>query len=150
MKSKKLDGVEVWKELEDELAPRLKLNAIDRAVYAYLLRHTRFEGMLRKRFTLAGVAHKVGISRGPVRNAIRRLADHGLLRLIERSYGGHLIEVRLPEEVRGARRLPAQASKTGTVDRRKPWGEISLEQINFLNTTELRQTIHAREGGKCF
>ena len=142
MHAKKLDGVEVWKELEDNLAPRLKLNPIDRAVYANLLRHTRLEGKLRRRFTIAGVALQLGISRGPVRKAMRRLASHGVVRLHDRSYGGYVVEVRLPCEVRSAK------SKKGRVS--KPEGERNLEEINFLNTTKLRQAIHAREDGRCF
>src|SRR5262249_54812558 len=102
MKEKKIDAVEVWKEFED-LATRLGLNVIERAVYSHLLRHTRLEGKLRQRFTITGLACKVGISRGPVRESVRRLADHRILRLVDRSYGGHLVEVRLPAEVRAAR-----------------------------------------------
>src|SRR6266700_5958981 len=40
MKPKKIDGVEVWKDFEDQAA-RLGLNVIERAVYSYLLLHTR-------------------------------------------------------------------------------------------------------------
>src|SRR5260370_978578 len=43
MKHEKIDAVEVCKELEDLLAPRLKLSVLDRAVYSHLLRHSRFE-----------------------------------------------------------------------------------------------------------
>jgi DNA-binding GntR family transcriptional regulator len=95
MKPKEINGVEVWKEFED-LAALLALNVIERAVYSHLLCHTRLEGKLRLRFSLPELARKVGISRGPVRHALHRLAAHGALRFIERSYSGHLIEVRLP------------------------------------------------------
>src|SRR5260370_1341822 len=94
MKTKKTDGVEVWKEFEDS-ATRLELNVIERAVYSHLLRHTRLEGKLRLHFSLPQLARKVAISRGPVRDALHRLAGHGALRFIERSYNGHLIEGRL-------------------------------------------------------
>jgi len=159
MKLKKFDPVEVWKELEDELAPRLKLNAIQRTVYAHLLRHTRLEGKLRRRFTIATLALELRISRAPVRNAIRRLAYLRVLRFVERSYGGYLMEVRLPAEVGGARcktgkgaKCAPLSSKVGTrsADGDRPKGEINLEEVNFLNTTALRQAIHAREGGRCF
>ncbi len=143
MKPKKTDGVEVWKEFEDS-ATRLELNVIERAVYSHLLRHTRLEGKLRLHFSLPELARKVAISRGPVRDALHRLAGHGALRFIERSYNGHLIEVRLPAEV------PASCRKTETSGRRKLPGEANLEQMDFLRTRALRQAIHAREGGKCF
>src|SRR5690242_4552940 len=141
MKDKKIDGVEVWKEFED-LAARLGLNVIERAVYSYLSLHTRLEGKPRLHFTLPELARNVRISRGPVRDALRRLADHGALRFVERSYSGHLVTVRLPAEVPAARR------KTETRGQSKPPAEPNLEQLDFLRT--LRQTIHAREGGKCF
>jgi 5-methylcytosine-specific restriction endonuclease McrA len=143
MKHKTIDGVQVWKEFED-LAARLKLNVIDRAVYSHLLRHTRMEGKLRLHFSLPELAREVRISRGPVRDALHRLAGHGALRFIERSYKGHLVEVRLPAEVPAARR------KTETSGPSKPPAEPNLEQLDFLRTRALRQAIHAREGGKCF
>ncbi len=43
MKEKKIDAIEVWKEL-DALAPRLGLSVIDRTVYLHLLRLTHVEG----------------------------------------------------------------------------------------------------------
>jgi DNA-binding Lrp family transcriptional regulator len=144
MKPEKFDAVEVWKELEDVLAPRLKLNAIERTVYAHLVRHTRLEGKRRRRFTMAELALKLRISRGPVRNAIRRLAAHGVLRLSERSYNGHLIEVRLPMEVRAAHRKTETGGRTNLQD------EPNLEQMDFLTSQAPRDAIHAREGGKCF
>jgi 5-methylcytosine-specific restriction endonuclease McrA len=143
MKPKKINGVEVWKDFED-LAQRLRLNVIERAVYSHLLRHTRLEGKLRQRFTMTELACRVGISRGPVRKAIRRLADHRILRLVDRSYGGHLMEVRLPAEVRATRR------KMETRGPSKPPGEAHLEQRDFLTSQAPRKAIHAREGGKCF
>jgi len=143
MKEKKIDAIEVWKEL-DALAPRLGLSVIDRTVYLHLLRLTHVEGRRRRRFSLPELARKVGISRGPVRDALHRLAGHGALRFIERSYSGHLIEARLPAEV------PAACRKTETSGPRKLPGEANLEQMDFLRTPALRQAIHAREGGKCF
>src|SRR6266567_1519891 len=58
MKPKKIDGVEVWKDFED-LAARLGLNVIERAVYSYLLLHTRLEGKPRLHFTLPELARCV-------------------------------------------------------------------------------------------
>src|SRR5712691_13471079 len=129
MKPKKIDGVEVWKEFEDSAA-RLELNVIERAVYSHLLRHTRLEGKLRLHFSLPELARKVGISRGPVRDALHRLAGHGALRFIERSYSGHLIELRLPAEVPAPCRKTDR--KTETSGRRKLPGEANLEQMDFL------------------
>jgi hypothetical protein len=40
MKNKKINAVHVWKGMQDLVAPRLHLSAIDRAVYSHLLRHS--------------------------------------------------------------------------------------------------------------
>jgi HNH endonuclease len=143
MKPKIIDGVEVWKEFED-LAARLSVNVIERAGYSHLLRHTRLEGKLRLRFSLPELSRKVRISRGPVRDALHRLAGHGALRFIERSYTGHVIEVWLPAEV------PAARGKTETGGQSKPPSEPNLEHTDFLRTPTLRRAMHTREGGKCF
>ena len=146
MKQEKIDAVEVWKEL-DALAPRLGLSVIDRAVYLHLLRLTHVEGRRRMRFSILGIAPNLGLSGGPVREAVRRLLEKGPLRLIERSNIGHLVEVRLPGEVRvprASRRGPggtfASLSSSGA----------NLDEVDFMRTGALRQAIHLREGGVCF
>jgi len=144
MKEKKIDAVEVWKDL-DALAPRLGLSVIDRTVYLHLLRLTHVEGRRRVRFSILGIAPHLGLSGGPVREAVRRLLEKGALRLIERSNIGHLVEVRLPGEVR----VPG-GSRTGTGGRDKLPGGAKLEEADFLRTGALRRAIHAREGGACF
>jgi predicted DNA-binding transcriptional regulator len=142
MKEKKIDAVEVWKEVQ-ALAVRLGLTVIDRTVYLHLLRLTRMEGKRRLRFSILGIAPRLGLSGAPVREAVRRLMDKGVLRLIERSNIGHLVEVLLPSEVRGPR-----ASRTEDGGSKLRPG-TNLEEVDFLRTRELRLAIHEREGGKC-
>jgi hypothetical protein len=144
MKEKNIDAVEVWKELES-VAPRLGLSVIDRIVYLHLLGRTRMEGKHRLRFSILGIARKVGLTGPPVREAVRRLMDKGALRLIERSNLGHLVEVRLPGEIRAPR---ASRTQDGGGAELRPG--TNLEEVDFLRTRELRQAIHAREGGLCF
>src|SRR5712692_2793370 len=144
MKEKKIDAIEVWKEL-DALAPKLGLSVIDRTVYLHLLRLTHVEGRRRLRFSILGIAPHLGLTGGPVREAVRRLMDKGALRLIERSNIGHLVEVRLPGEIRALR-----GTRTGTGGRDKLPGRVKLDEVDFLRTRALRQAIHAREGGLCF
>src|SRR5258708_3900953 len=144
MKEKKIDAVEVWKEL-DALAPRLGLSVIDRTVYLHLLRLTHVEGRRRLRFSILGIAPHLGLSGGPVREAVRRLLEKGALRLIERSNMGHVVEVRLPGEVR----VPG-GSRTGAGSRDKLLGGANLDKVDFLRSGALRRAIHAREGGVCF
>src|SRR5690348_9179902 len=144
MKEKKIDAVEMWKDLE-ALAPRLGLSVIDRIVYLHLLGRTRLEGKHRLRFSILGIARKVGLTGPPVREAVRRLMDKGALRLIERSNLGHLVEVRLPREVRTPR---ASRSEDGGGAELRPG--TNVDEVDFLRTRALRQSIHAREGGVCF
>jgi len=93
-------------QFEDVLAPRLGLTIWDRAVYSYLLRHSLVVGKLRLHFAVMSVARDLGLSNGPVRQAVRRLEELGALRVLERSRTGHLVEMRLPDQIRALR--PAQ------------------------------------------
>jgi len=143
MKEKKINAVQVCKEFEDHLAPRLKLSALERAIYSHLLRHSRLEGKPRLRFSILWLANNMGVRGKSVRTALRRLIHKGALRLIERSNLGHLVEVRLPSEVRAPRVNP-----TGAAAQAKPL--VDLDKLDFMRTRGLRQAIHAREAGMCF
>ncbi len=145
MKHEKIDPVEVCKELEDVLAPRLKLSVLDRSVYSHLLRHSRFEGKLRLRFSILWLAHNLGITARRARESVRRLVDKEVLRLVERSNIGHVVEVRLPGEVPAAR-----DGRAGIASRAKLQGEVNLDELDFMRTPALRQSIHSREHGVCF
>ena len=145
MRHKVLDGVEVWKQFEDLLIPGLRLSMIERAVYSHLLRHSRLEGKRRLLFSIGWCARGAGLSTSTVRKGVRQLAAKGALRLAERNKRGHVIEVRLPEEVRGVR---ARKIAEGAAERLR--GTASLEETDFLEKRPLREAIHAREGGHCF
>jgi 5-methylcytosine-specific restriction endonuclease McrA len=142
MKNKKLNAVHVWKQIEDVLAPRLKLTPVERVVYSHLVRHSRLEGKRRLHFSIRGVAQSTGLSHTPVRRSVRHLAGHGALRLVERSKAGHVVDVRLPEE------LPAcRADRMGGA----PVGRaMALEDMDFLQTPSRRHLLHVRERGLCF
>jgi hypothetical protein len=148
MKTKKPNAELVWKQLEDLLVPRLRLSVIDRTVYSHLLRHTRLEGKLRLRFSIIWLARNIRLSTGPVREGVRRLVSHGALRLIQRSKAGHVVEVRLPGEIR--------AMRLNRIERRSAAKElrsravVNIEEADFLHDKPLRKTIHARERGQCF
>src|SRR5258707_586247 len=102
MKTKKPNAELVWKQLEDQLAPRLRLSVIERTVYAHLVRHSRLEGKLRVQFSIMGVGRNIRLSANPVRKAVRRLVAQDALRMVQRSKTGHIVEVRLPDEIPGA------------------------------------------------
>jgi hypothetical protein len=144
MKNKKINLAQVCKEFEDVLAPRLRMPVIDRVVYYHLLRHSRVAGKVRLHFSLLWLAHNIGLTGGPVRDAVRRLIQQGVLRLVERSNLGHLVEVRLPSEVR----IPRPATAAGGSAALS--SSDSLDKVDFMQTRALRQSIHARERGRCF
>ena len=144
---KQIDARSLWRQVEDVVVPQLRLGVIDHVVYVHLLRHSHLEGKRRLRFSIPWLAQNINLSTCPTRDAVRRLAACGVLRLVERSKQGHVAEVRLPEEVRGVRvqaRAAARAREAARVDR------SDIEQVDFVRTIELRRTIHARERGRCF
>src|SRR6266851_8922455 len=145
MKRKKLNVKQLWIQCEDFLLPRLRLSITDRAVYSHLVRHSRLEGQLQLRFSMPWLARGIGISTGPVRESVRRLVVLGALRLIRRSKAGHVIDVLLPDEIRGLR--PGSIPARGPA--RQPQS-ANLEALDFLKTRALRQSIHLRERGHCF
>ncbi len=145
MPNKTLNAKLLWMQFEDVLAPRLGLTVWDRAVYSYLLRHSLVVGKLRLHFAVLSVARDLGLSNGPVRQAVRRLDELGALRLLERSKTGHLVEMRLPEQIRALR-----PGKNGASQAAEEPPASALESTDFLKTWALRKTIHDRERGACF
>jgi 5-methylcytosine-specific restriction endonuclease McrA len=141
----KPDGTEIWKQYEDLLIPRLRLTVIERAVYSHLLRHSRLEGKQRLRFSILWAAQSSGLSTTSVRKGVRQLAAKGALRLTERSKRGHVIEMRLPEEIREVR-----ASGSAEERRAQTPETAKLEAADFLETPARREAIYARDGGRCF
>jgi len=159
MKTKKLNLQLLWMQFEDVLAPRLGLTVWDRAVYSHLLRHSLVVGKLRLQFSVMSVAAKLGLSNGPVRQAVRRLDELGALRLLERSKTGHLVEMRLPHNIHSIRlsKNGAPMALNASAARRRSAaadaGELpasTLESTDFLKTWALRKAIHDRERGACF
>lgn len=145
--NKKTNAEQTWKQLEDLAVPRLRLSIVDRAVYSHLLRHSRLEGRLRISFSIAWLARGTRLSDTPTRQALRRLLAHGALRLVQRSKAGHVIEVRLPEEIPA---LSDRALRAAGVNFAAVGPVTSIEQADFMQSKSLRQSIHARERGLCF
>jgi|SRR5579864_2030994 len=144
MTSKKLHVGQVWKQFEDLLAPQLRLSTVDRAVYSHLFRHSRLEGKRCIQFSMQWLARGVCLTTGPVRRAVRRLIASGVLRLVERNQTGHFVEVHLPEEIPAlfTGGIPRSAARRNRDD--------SLEELDLMTSRDRRQTIHDREGGRCF
>ena len=145
---KEIDAKTLWKQVEDVVVPQLRLGMIDHLVYTHLLRHSHLEGRRRLHFSIPWLAHNINLSTCPTREAVRRLAACGVLRLVERSKQGHVAEVRLPEEVRGVRGRARAAARAREAARKADPSDIEL--MDFMKTLELRRAIHARERGRCF
>lgn len=144
-KDKRIDAAEVWKQMEDVAVPRLGLTVYERIVYSHLLRHSRLEGKVRIRFGIQRLAEVASLSDWAVRKAVRGLAAKGALRLAERSKKGHVVEVRLPEEIRGVSTGSAAANGAARVT-----SAADLDKMSFWETPALREAIHAREAGGAF
>lgn len=141
-KVKKPNAEFLWKQMEDVVAPRLRLAIADRVVYSHLVRHSRLEGITEFRFSIPWLAKSVGLCDDTVRQSVRRLISKGAVRLIERSSVGHVIEVLHPKHIRAA-----QPEERGTNRAREA---ADLEGLDFLHRREMREAIHTREQGMCF
>lgn len=150
MNNKRLNPGIVWKQFEDLVVPRLRLSVTDRAVYSHLFRHSRLEGRTRVRFSLPWLARGIRVSVSPTRQAVRRLLEQDALRLVERTKAGHVVEVRLPEEMGGTRLGAAMAEGAGVGHGARSASAVNLEETDFLRSAALRGVIHARECGRCF
>ena len=140
-KRRQAAALQIWKQFEDLVVPQLKLSVVDHAVYSHLLRHSRLEGKRRLHLSMYKLGRGTRLSAAGARHAVRRLVAKGALRLVERSKAGHVIEVRLPEEMRRVRtKLVMASSSRGTC----------LEKGDFWRDKALRQAIHRREDGACF
>jgi 5-methylcytosine-specific restriction endonuclease McrA len=145
MKNHKPDAQLLWKQLEEDLVPRLGLNLPERVVYAHLLRHSRLEGKRQLRFSIVWLARSVRLSDQPARHAVRSLAAKGALRLVDRTLAGHLVEVFLPDEIHA---VPHEGAVRSCLTRRP--GRTDLEEMDFLQVSSRREAIHARDRGLCF
>src|SRR5262245_7062226 len=147
MKNERANAEVVWKQFEDVTIPGLKLGLVDRAVYSYLLVHSRLEGKRKLRFSIYWLADGVRLCPNAVRPALRRLGAHGALRVLERSQEGHLAEVYLPEEIAVISPDSREAGKPAPTPKEPAAG---IEEVDFFNMRKLRKAIHARERGRCF
>jgi 5-methylcytosine-specific restriction endonuclease McrA len=145
MKNTKVNAAQVWKQFEDLLAPKLNFSRTDRAIYSHLFRHSRLEGKLQFRFSIAWLARGVSLSMKATRGSVRRLVARGVLGLVERNCRSqHVVRVRLPLEVKGVR----TPRKTSLPPAHPAFAKI--EEADFMEKQVLRASLHEREGGHCF
>jgi hypothetical protein len=154
MKTQKPNAELVWKQFTDFLIPHFKLSTTDRSVYSHLFRHSHLEGQRRLHFSIAWLATGSGLTAAPARESVRRLASYGIVRMLERSRKGHIVEVRLPSEVHSSPLPVSDPQSASSVQYARglqpPNDPADLEQINFLKDAAHRRAIHDRDGGRCF
>jgi hypothetical protein len=145
MNNTKVNAAQVWKQFEDLLAPKLNFSRTDRAIYSHLFRHSRLEGKLKFRFSIAWLARGVGLSMKATRGSVRRLVARGVLGLVERNCRSqHVVRVRLPMEIKGVR-----ATRKPAIFPPHP-AFAKIEEADFMEKQVLRSSLHEREGGNCF
>ncbi len=147
MNNKKINAVQVWKQMEDLLAPQLSFSLADRVIYSHLFRHSRLEGKLQLQFSISWLARGVGLSSKFTRDTVRRLIARGVLHLVEcNCRAQHVVRLRLPLEVKGVCAEKIAAHRPAPA----PRAVLNIEEADFLEKQFLRQAIHEREGGRCF
>src|SRR2546427_13221224 len=97
MKNEKINAAQVWKQMEDLLAPQLNFSLADRVIYSHLFRHSRLEGKLQLQFSISWLARSVSLSIKFTRDTVRRLIARGVLQSMEcKCRSTPVVRVRLP------------------------------------------------------
>ena len=131
------DWVTVFRQIHDILIPKLELDPWERAVYQYLLRHSRLIGKQDAAISIDGVAAGTGFSASKVRDSIRSMHSKGCLAVDERSRRGHVIRIYLPAEIDG---LIQEA----------PEVVADIDTIDFYTNRKYLTPLLKPEEGRCF
>jgi hypothetical protein len=134
----KLNAADVWRDVEEHLAPAFSLWSSDRVVILYLLRASRLAGQRTILMPARTLSRATLLSRSTVRIALRRLAARGIIRILKRDYSGLRIAVKLPREIPGC-----------VSESRLPDGR-SLDSFDFWTSRNRRAAIFRRDGNRCF
>lgn len=132
-----LTAAQLWADIEDHLVPGLSLWASDRVVYFYLVRKSRLAGRRIIRMPARTLSRGTLLSRSTVRICLRRLAAKNILTILDRSYHGLRIAIKLPHEI------------PGCIRDRLPDGR-SLDSLDFWTSRNRRAAIFRRDGHRCF
>lgn len=133
-----IEWQQVIADVEDLLAPQLKLDAWERTLYYHLLRHTRLNGRSASVFAVGPLSKALGLSDFKVRGVLRSLHAKGCVVIDDRSRQGHHISVLLPYELAT---LSRQAREPEPLD---------VEALDFFTGRKYVAEVLSREGGRCF
>lgn len=132
-----LNWIRVCASIEDHLVPRLRLSPCERALYYHLLRHSRLLGRRSLHVSKTALARSSCLSENTVLARLRTLARKSCVKIVERSFRGHFVEVLTPAEVLSVCR---QAASEG-----RP-----TEVLTTLKSRKLRAAIFKRDRHICF
>lgn len=136
--SESTDLARVYAHVEDYLVPYFQLGLGERAVYYHLVRHSLLEGRRRVEISKRALARNIGCSATTVHGHLRRLAEKGCIRIVERNLAGHTIEVFRPDEI------------PGCVSGSPAAGQAQLDAADCFRSERLRAAILRRESHRCF
>ena len=128
---------QIWKEFEDYLAPLLGMKPGERAVYSYLVRHSRLEGRRGVIVGMPQLGRGAGMGYAPARFHLFRLVRKRCVEVKPYRKKSYAIRVFLPEEV--LREL-----------RPRDFAAVSLKLQRVSRNRVLRAKILRREHGRCF
>jgi 5-methylcytosine-specific restriction endonuclease McrA len=131
------DWQSIYKDIEDRLAPQLRLDAWERTAYYHLLRHTRLEGKQTALFSIGPLSKVIPLSDFKVRDILRSLDRKGCTKnLVTRK--GYEVTVYLPDEI------PALTHLAPTEE------AVDIETLDFFVGRLYLGPLLAREGSACF
>ena len=152
--SNALNLVHIWRQMEDVLFPALRLSTHERALYVHLLRHSRLEGRRTVRVSRNDLARAIGLCASTSRHYLRVLARKQVVRFLDRSALGCLLEILLPNEVTaGLAHSPASRELTCAVrevERDSAGQPRAWPRSERYRGQRFRARILHREGNRCF
>jgi len=135
--SEPFDLAQVYRDVEDRLAPSLRLTMPERVLYYHLLRHSLLEGQPTVRVSKRSLCRGIACSFMTVHTHLRHLEEKGCVRIRERGRAGHLIEVLAPQQILRLRTPPTEAAP-------------DLAESDWFGSDRLRAVILERENYACF
>ncbi len=140
--------------MEDVLFPSLRLSTHERALYVHLVRHSRLEGRRTVRVSRNDLACASGLCSSTARHYLRLLARKQVVRFLERSGRGCLLEVLLPSEiVAGLAHSPASKElvfAVREVERDSAGQPRAWPRTDHFRSPRFRARILKRDAGQCF
>ena len=140
-----MDVKTLIEEFEDFLAP--KLDTYEQVIYLYILRHSRLQGKAeitigfksaRLKMAFGKSAGTQLMSQTTCYEKLQSLKSKGCLQILGTERDGTRLRLFLPSEIEGL--IPPEQIAA----------VLSIEEMDFFNVAENRQSILDREGNQCF